>query len=73
MADLDNPVVEEGAAHSSDTTRSAASIVDNQTEMSRTLDRAGEALDTVKVWKTTANTIKWVMDTVSPILKVCTK
>ena len=96
MSDLDNPVAEEGAAPSTDTTGPAAfttalssssrtgtapiesgtpvaPIVDSQMEMSRTLDRAGEALDTVKTWKTTVSTIKCVMDTVSPILKVCTK
>jgi hypothetical protein len=42
-----------------------------QTAMSSTLDRVEEALDTVKTWKSTADTIKWVMNTVSPILQVC--
>jgi hypothetical protein len=47
-------------------------VADSQTEMSHALDRAEEALDTVKTWKATVSTIKRVMDTVSPILKVCT-
>jgi hypothetical protein len=45
--------------------------MDSQREMSRTLDHAEEAMDTVKSWKNTVNIIKRVMDTVSPILEVC--
>jgi hypothetical protein len=43
----------------------------SQKDMSSTLDRVEEALDTVKTWKSATDTIKRVMDTVSPILQVC--
>jgi hypothetical protein len=43
----------------------------SQMDMSSTLDRVEEALDTVKTWKSAADAIKRVMDTVSPILQVC--
>jgi hypothetical protein len=45
--------------------------VGSQTDMSRSLDRAEEAMDTVKTWKSTVKTIKQVMDIVGPIVKVC--
>jgi hypothetical protein len=43
---------------------------DSQTNMSRSLDSAEEAMDTVKTWKSTVGTIKLVMDIVAPIMKV---
>jgi hypothetical protein len=46
-------------------------IADSWTKMSRTLDRAEEAMDTVKTWKNAVDIIKRVMDTVSPVLEVC--
>jgi hypothetical protein len=45
-------------------------VADSQTDMSRSLDRAEEAMDNVKTWKSTVETIKQVMDIVSPIVKV---
>jgi hypothetical protein len=50
-------------------------IAGSQTEMSRTtLRRAEEAIDsinTMQTWKSAVNAIKWVMDTVKPIVAVC--
>jgi hypothetical protein len=43
-------------------------MVDSQ--MSVTLDRAEEAMDTMKSWKTAVSVIKQVMDHVSPIVEV---
>jgi hypothetical protein len=40
-------------------------------EVSRTLDRAEEAMNTVKTWKNAVAIIKRVMDAVSPIAEVC--
>jgi hypothetical protein len=45
-------------------------VADSRTDMSHSLDRAEEAMDTVKTWKSTVETIKKVMDIVGPILKV---
>lgn len=45
-------------------------VVGTQTEMSSTLDRAEEAIDTVKTWKGTVDIIKRVMDIVGPIVHV---
>jgi hypothetical protein len=46
-------------------------VVDSQVEMSRTLDRTEEALDTVKTWGSAVDIIKRVMDAVSSIAGVC--
>jgi hypothetical protein len=45
-------------------------VAGSRTDMSHSLDRAEEAMDTVKTWKSTVETIKLVMDIVSPIVKV---
>jgi hypothetical protein len=49
-------------------------VAKSQTEMSRTaLSRAEEAInviDTIKTWESAVSTIKWVMDTVTPIASV---
>ena len=45
-------------------------VVGTQTEMSSTLDRVEEAIDTVKTWKGTVDIIKRVMDIVGPIVQV---
>jgi hypothetical protein len=45
----------------------------SQSEMSRTLGRAEEAMeamDTIKAWKTAIDVVKQVMDTVDPIAEV---
>ena len=47
-----------------------ARLAGRQTETSRTDDRAEEDTDMVKTWKSAVNNIKWVMDTVNPIVKV---
>jgi hypothetical protein len=39
--------------------------------LSSTLDRAEEAMDTIKTWKSAVAIIKQVMDHVSPIVEVC--
>jgi hypothetical protein len=46
-------------------------ILDSRTKISHTLDHAEEAMDTVKMWKSTVNVIKCVMDTIGPIADVC--
>jgi hypothetical protein len=46
-------------------------LADSPTEVSRILDRAEEATDTVKAWKNAVDLIKRVMDTVRPIVEVC--
>jgi hypothetical protein len=48
----------------------AGAVVDSQMEMSRTLERTEEALDTVKTWGSAVDIIKRVMDAVSPIAEV---
>ena len=45
-------------------------VADSQTDMSRFLDRAEEAMDTVRTWKSAVKAIKHVMDVVGPIMKV---
>jgi hypothetical protein len=45
-------------------------VTDSRTDMSLSLDRAEEAMDTVKTWKSTIETIKQVMDIVGSIVKV---
>jgi hypothetical protein len=49
---------------------SVGPVADSQMDMSRSLDRAEKAMDTVKTWKSTVGTIKVVMDIVAPIVKV---
>jgi hypothetical protein len=48
----------------------AGPVAGSQTDISRSLDRAEEAMDTVKTWKSAVETIKQVMDIVTPIVKV---
>jgi hypothetical protein len=50
---------------------SMGAVAENQTEMSRTLESADEAIDTLKTWKSAIGVIKRVMDNVGPIVKVC--
>ena len=48
-------------------------VAGSQKEMSRTLDRAEEAMetmDTMKAWKSAIDVVKQVMDTVDPIAEV---
>jgi hypothetical protein len=75
---LDNPGAEEGGARPGDLpTRGntpVGSVSDGQTEMSRTLDRAEEAMkamDTMIAWKGAMNVIKQVLDAIGPIADVC--
>jgi hypothetical protein len=49
-------------------------VPDGQTEMSRTLDRAEEAMkamDTMVAWKSAIDVIKQVLDAIGPIAEVC--
>jgi hypothetical protein len=51
----------------------ARPVVVNQVKVSRTLDRAEEAMeamDTINTWKTAIDVVKQVMDTVDPIAEV---
>jgi hypothetical protein len=57
-----DPPIESGAL--------VGQVLDSQTEMSRSLDRAEKAMDTVKAWKSTVGTIKLVMDIIAPIVNV---
>jgi hypothetical protein len=50
---------------------SVGAVAENQTEMSRTLECADEAMDTLKTWKSAIGVIKRVMDNIGPIVKVC--
>jgi hypothetical protein len=45
-------------------------VTDSQPEMTRTLDRAEEALGMMELWISAINVIKWVLDVVSPIAEV---
>jgi hypothetical protein len=46
-------------------------VADSQTEISRTLDRAEEVMDTVKAWKNAVDLIERVMNIVRPNVEVC--
>jgi hypothetical protein len=46
-------------------------VTDSQTDMSRTLDSAEGAMDTMKSWKSAVDVVKTVMDHVGPIITVC--
>jgi hypothetical protein len=47
-------------------------VEDGQTKLlSRALDSAEEAMDTMKTWKVAIDVVKQVMDHVGPIIKVC--
>jgi hypothetical protein len=46
-------------------------VMGGQKEMSRRLDSAEVAMDTVKTWKAAVDVIKQVMDHVGPVVKVC--
>jgi hypothetical protein len=46
-------------------------VEDSQTKLSRALDSAEEAMDTMKTWKVAIDVVKQVMDHVGPIIKVC--
>jgi hypothetical protein len=76
-AALDNPGPEGGGARPGDLPTEGNApmgpVPDGQTEMSRTLGRAEEAIeamDTMKAWKSAISVIKQVMDNVDPIAEV---
>jgi hypothetical protein len=75
---LDNPGAEEGSARPGDLPTGGNTPVgpvpDGQVEMSRTLDRAEEAMkamDSMMAWKGAMNVIKQVLDTIGPVAGVC--
>jgi hypothetical protein len=75
---LDNPGAEEGGARRGGLPTGGNTPVgpvpDGQAEMSRTLDRAEEAMkamDSMMAWKGAMNVIKQVLDAIGPIAGVC--
>jgi hypothetical protein len=74
----DDPGAEEGGARPGDLPTGGNTPVrpgtDGQTEMSRTLNRAEnamKAMDTMMAWKGAINVIKQVLDAIGPIADVC--
>jgi hypothetical protein len=74
----DNPGTEEGGARPGDLPTRGNTPVrpapDGQTETSRTLDRADEAMKamgTMMAWKSAIDVIKQVLDAIGPIAEVC--
>jgi hypothetical protein len=62
----DDTLIESGASVS------VGAVAASQTGISRPLDLAEEAVDTVTIWRSAVNVIKQVRDTVSPVVKeVC--
>jgi hypothetical protein len=71
---MDNPVTG-GVTHpivqSNIDTAQLSAVTSPISRFSGTVDRAEEDTDTVKMWKSAVNNIKWVKNTVNPIVKVC--
>jgi hypothetical protein len=78
MTALDNPGAEEGSARPGDLPTGdntpVGPVPDGQRAISRTVDRAEEAMkamDTMVAWKGAIGVIKQVLDAIGPIADVC--